>query len=167
MPFGSLKAQPEIAILQATLTPFRWMSLVCKSITSLCIIFQCTLLNPPGKEVYRDDFSSSVKRVRVKSQWVPTEPWLSFDSSLRCLAPLCWLLRLLPFPLTHLSALGSLWGSLSPVLKPGVVPCDPGWLLLSWFPSSSCHDSGPLGCGSPGLVVGKQAKQLSPPGTSD
>lgn len=36
------------------------------------------------------------------------------------------------------TALGSLWGFLNAVVKPGTVPHDPGWLKPSWFPSGFC-----------------------------
>lgn len=115
------------------------MSWACKSITSLFITFWCMLLNPPGKEVYRDELFSSAKRVRVKSRWVPAEPWLSSDSSLWRLAPLRWLPRLLPFSL-HVILL--LWGICKDFpmlwLSQALSLCDPGWLLLSWFPNVSC-----------------------------
>lgn len=44
-----------------------------------------------------------------------------------------------PLAAVCLTALGCLRGFLNAVVKPGIVPCDPGWLLFSWFPSGACQ----------------------------
>lgn len=42
------------------------------------------------------------------------------------------------FSACHLTALGHLRGFVNAMVKPGAVPCDPDWLVLSWLPNSSC-----------------------------
>lgn len=105
------------------------------ALTSLCIAFWCTLLNPPSREVFRGDLSSSAKKGRLEIRWVLAVPWLRSEASLWCLAPLHWLFWV---SVCCPTALGSLWGFLNAMVKPGTVPYDPGWLWPSWFPSGSC-----------------------------
>lgn len=91
------------------------------------------LLNPPGWEVYRDELSSSAEsegeklmspRRAVAQLWV-------FPAASR------WLLWLLPVLLCVISPLRSICqGYPMPWLNQTLIPCHPGWLLLSWFPSA-------------------------------
>lgn len=105
MPFGSLKAHLQLLFLQAAVSHVNVLGMQVHNVPLYCFWF--VLLNSPGKDVYRDELSSSLKRVRVKSWRVPAEPWLSSKSSLWRLAPLRWLRWLL----LSLHVILLLWGT--------------------------------------------------------
>lgn len=62
-----LKAHLKLPFLQTTASPFILTYWVHKPITPLFITFCCVLLNPLGKEVFRDELSSSEERVKKES----------------------------------------------------------------------------------------------------